>query len=875
MQRGTKLGPYEIVEPIGAGGMGEVYKARDTRLDRIVALKVLPAAYAADHERRLRFEREARAISGLSHPHICSLYDIGDQDGVQFLVMEYLEGETLEGRLSHGPMPLEQALQRAVEIAGALDQAHRHGVIHRDLKPANVMLTRSGVKLLDFGLAKVLETPTAASTSLPTVSQTLTTQGTIMGTFQYMAPEQLEGAEADARSDIFALGAVVYEMLTGRKAFQGRSHAGLISAIMSAEPPAIATLQPSVPPALEHVVRTCLAKDPQARWQTAHDVLVQLKWIAGGGSEVGAPKPVIARRKRREWAAWATAAVLLIALAALCWTHFTERQATANATRFVILPPENAPIMQGSAMFISPNGRTIGFLTANVQGQRSIWLRQMGSMDAHPLAGTDGAVLPFWSPDSRYLAFFANDKLFKIDVSGGPSISLASTVPGLGGTWSKDGLLLFGGTINLPQLRSVSADGGEVKPVLEPEKTRQESNIVWPFFLPDGRHFLYYSISNDTAKSGIRIGSIDSRQTLPLVTGTGPAFYVPGYVLFTRQNSAFALPFDAGKLRATGEAIPVTEGIGPLSMPGTTLTVSQTGVLAYRSSSATDFRFGWYDHSGKRLADVGVPGTYRQAALSPDGKRAVLERLDAATNNYDLWLLELSSGIMSRLTSDPAEDSDPVWSPDSRQVAFSSLRKGHLDIYRRVIGASKDELVYADSERKVPEWWLKDGTILYTTANGKDFHLIAAEGGGKPKDIFHADFSTDEPCVSPDGHWIAFNSLESGRWEVYIASFPGFTDKRQVSNNGGSQPRWRADGKELFYLNLDGKMMAVDVKGGAGLETAVPQLLFATHVRPNAYYDLYGVTGDGRKFLVVEVVKETPTPINVILDWPSLLPKRR
>jgi dipeptidyl aminopeptidase/acylaminoacyl peptidase len=399
--------------------------------------------------------------------------------------------------------------------------------------------------------------------------------------------------------------------------------------------------------------------------------------------------------------------------------------------------------------------------------------------------------------------------------------------------------------------------------------------MIWPFFLPDGRHFLYFSLSNDTAKSGIRIGSIDSRQTLPLVTGLGPAFYVPGYVLFTRQNTAFALPFDAGKLRATGEAIPITEGVGTLSNPGTALTVSQAGVLAYRHSSATDSKLVWYDHSGRRLGEVTEAGQYRQAALSPDGKRAVVERLDPATNTYDLWLLELSSGIMSRLTSDPADDTDPVWSPDSRQIAFSSLRKGNLDVYRRAIGASKDELVYSDSDRKVPEWWLKDGTILYTTATGKDYHLIAAEGGGRPKDIFHVDFTTDEPCVSPDGKWIAFNSLESGRWEVYAASFPGFTDKRQVSNNGGGQARWRADGKELYYMSLDSKMMALEVKAGAGLETGVPRVLFETRVRPYPLYDLYGVTPDGQKFLVAEVVKEAPTPINVILDWPALLPKHR
>jgi eukaryotic-like serine/threonine-protein kinase len=873
---GAKLGPYEILELIGAGGMGEVYKARDTRLDRTVAIKVLSAAHAGDNERRLRFEREARAISSLSHPHICALYDIGDQEGVPFLVMEHLEGETLEDRLRQGPLPLEQGLRDAIEIAGALEQAHRHGVIHRDLKPANVMLTRNGVKLLDFGLAKVLEQAAPAATSLPTASQTLTAQGTIMGTFQYMAPEQFEGSDADARSDLFAFGAVVYEMVTGRKAFQARSHAGLISAIMSAEPEALSTLQPMAPPALQHVVKTCLAKDPQARWQTAHDVLVQLKWIAEGGSQVGAPKPMVARRKHRERIAWALAAVLLIALASLSWIHFTQPRAIAAPTRFIIPQPENATAIQDLPPFVSPDGRTVGFFAQDAPGQRSIWLRRMGSLQAHSLAGTEGAGVAFWSPDSRYLGFFANGKILKVDVSGGPPVVLASTLPGLGATWNRDGLIVFGGYLSLPVLRTVSAAGGEVKSLMPADKTQQESGVSWPSFLPDGRHFLYYSINNDTAKSGIRIGSIDSATTVPLVSGAAPAVYVPeGYVLFTRQNTAFALPFDSRKLRATGEAVPVTEGVGPLASPGTTLTVSQTGVLAYRNSSPSDFQLTWYDHSGKRLGEASDPGPYRQAALSPDGKRAALERLDRATNTWDLWLLDLTSRIMSRLTFDPADDTDPVWSPDSRQVAFASSRQGHLDIYRRVIGTSTDELVYSDADRKVPEWWLKDGTILYTTSTGKDYHQIQAEGERKPKDIFHADFTTDEPCVSPDGRWIAFNTLESGRWEVYAAAFPGFTEKRQVSNNGGGQARWRADGKELYYLSLDGKMMAVDIRTTSGLETGIPRQLFETHVRPYPLYDLYGVTADGQKFLTVELVKEVPTPITVILDWPALLPPRR
>lgn len=876
---GTRIGPYEVVSMLGAGGMGEVYKARDTRLDRTVALKVLPAAHAADHERKLRFEREARAISSLSHPHICALYDIGDQDGVPFLVMEHLEGETLADRLGHGPLALEQALRHAVEIAGALDQAHRHAVIHRDLKPANVMLTRNGVKLLDFGLAKVLEPLVPAATSFPTVSQPLTAQGTIMGTFQYMAPEQLEGAEADARSDIFAFGVVVYEMVSGKKAFEAKSHAGLISAIMSAEPPALSTVQPMVPPVLEHVVKTCLAKDPQARWQTAHDVLVQLKWITEAGSQVGVPKPVAARRKHRDRMALVAAAVFLIALAALARVHFTEARTPARLTRFVIPQPEGVTYFMASPPIVSPDGGTIAMIGTNAQGQRAIWLRRMGSLELTVLAGTEGVVnCAFWSPDSRYLGFLAGGKLLKIDVSGGPPVGIADIVAGVGGTWNRGGLILLGGAgVAFPGLQSVSDTGGEVKVVLSPDRTRQESVLILPSFLPDGRHFLYYSVNNDTAKSGIRIGSIDSNETVPLVLGTGPVFYVPeGYVLFTRANTAFALPFDARTLRATGEAVPLTDGIGPLSgPPGSSLTVSQGGVLAYRNTIATEAQLTWYEASGNRLGEVGASGAYRQPAVSPDGKRAVLERLDRITHTWDLWLLDLTSRIESRLTFDPADDTDPIWSPDSRQIAFASVRRGRLDIYRKEIGASKEELVYADGDRKVPEWWLEDGQILYTTNAGKDYYLIAAHGEQKPRQVFHADFTTDEPSVSPDGHWIAFNTLESGRWEVYIATFPGFTDKRQVSNNGGGQARWRADGKELYYLSLDGKMMALEVRTQSRLETSVPRQLFGTRQHADPRNDAYGVIENGQKFLVLDVVKEAPSFITVTLGWPSLLPQRR
>jgi eukaryotic-like serine/threonine-protein kinase len=882
LRTGTRLGAYEIVGVLGAGGMGEVYRARDTRLRRQVALKVLPAHVANESGRRARFEQEAHAAAALDHPNILGIHDIGHDSGVFYIATELVAGETLAAMIERGPLPIRTLLEIAVQIADGMASAHAAGIVHRDVKPANIMVASDGrVKILDFGLAK--QTAAAVIGAADTTLAGHTEPGMILGTVNYMSPEQARGGVADYRSDQFSFGLVLYEMATGRKAFAKAESVQTMAAIVSEEPPPI---EGRVPGPLRWVIDRCLAKDPAARYDSSRDLFRELRGIRDHLSDISGEvqkvdtRPAAAPPRLRQWLipiAGVTAAVLLVSLAALSWIHFTERRVTARLTRFVIPQPENVSYPQGAPPFVSPDGRTVGIIGLNAQGLRAIWVRPIGSLEARPLAGTEGVGnSAFWSPDSRYLGFFADSKILKIDVAGGAPVVLASTVPGLGGTWNHAGLIVFGGSVTLPSLRSVSAAGGEVNVVLSPDKTRQESGIFWPSFLPDGRHFLYSSLNKDTAKSGIRIGSIDSHETRPLVSGSGPAFYVPeGYVLFTRLNTIFALPFDARKLRATGEAVPLTEGVASLALPGTTLTVSQAGVLAYRSSSASNVQLTLYDHLGKRLGEVSDPGPYRQAALSTDGKRAILERLDPATNTWDLWLLDLTSRIVSRLTFDPADDTDPVWSPDGRQIAFASFRQGHLDIYRKAIGASKEELVYADDSRKVPEWWLKDGTILYATGFGKEYHQIAAEGERKPKQIFQVDFFTDEPCVSPDGRWIAFNSLESGRWEVYIAAFPDFTDKRQISNSGGGQARWRADGREPYYLSLEGKMMAVEVNTGSGLETSSPRQLFETRISANPFNELYGVTADGQRFLASEVVKEGAAPISVILDWPTLLPPRR
>ncbi len=867
----ARLGPYEILSRIGAGGMGEVYKARDTRLDRIVAIKVLPTAFAADPERKLRFEREARAISGLNHPHICALYDIGQHDGIDFLVMEHLEGESLEERLRKSPLPMDQVLRYATEIAEALDQAHRQGVIHRDLKPGNIVLTKSGAKLLDFGLAKFIETPApAGGTAMPTLTQPLTAHGTIMGTYQYMAPEQLEGQEADVRSDIFAFGAVVYEMAVGKRAFEGKSQASLISAIMTSQPPPISTLQPMAPPALDQIVRACLAKNPDDRWQTMHDVLLQLQWIAQGSSVVGVPKPVLARANRRARLSWIAAALCLTAALAISAIHFREPLPDIRPIRFTILPPEKVVLNYSSKPAISPDGRKLvfsDFLSGNSSGNSAsgLWLRQLDSLETRRLPGTEGAFLPFWSPDSRSIGYFAHGKVQRVDLSGAAPIALCD-VSGRtpGGTWSRDGVVVFATETGLWR---VSANGGE------PKALPADPKIVatWPSFLPDGRHFLYLRRASDTSNTGVYVGALDSIETKLLVKGDTEAVYAPpGYLLFMRQGTLFGQPFDAAKLRLTADSFPIVDNVEVMEIPGGVFySVSHNGVLTYRAGVSTTQELTWYSREGKRLGTAGAPGQYHQLAVSPDAKRAVVERLDPQTKTSDLWLLEVATNILSRLTFDPGDDTDAVWSPDSREVIFSSNRNGKLDLFRKTVGSNDEQLVYADSERKVCEWWLKDNSVLYTNRGGRTIYRLPLTGERKPQALFRTDFTKDEPHVSPDGRWVAYNSLESGQFEVYVASFPSFTEKRQASDHGGGQALWRVDGKELFYLQPDKKFVAVEIKAGQSLETGPPRVLFESRVNPNLYLDQYGITPDGGKFLVTEPVQEASTPITVLVNWLS------
>jgi len=876
---GTRLGPYELVAPVGAGGMGEVYRAKDTRLERTVAVKVLPAQLSASAESRQRFEREAKTISQLSHPHICALYDVGNQDGVEFLVMEYLEGETLSERLLKGALSFEQVLRYGIEIADALDKAHRQGIVHRDLKPGNVMITKSGVKLLDFGLAKAVAPVTPQQmTSFPT-QQALTQEGTILGTFQYMAPEQLEGKEADARTDIFAFGALLYEMATGRKAFSGKTQASLIAAIIERVPPPVSTISPMTPPAFDRVVKTCLEKDPEDRWQTAHDVMLELKWIAEGGSAAGLPAPVVARRRSRERLAWIVAGILAASTVALAVLELTRPRSASPVVRSTVLPPENTSFsfIGGGAgpVAISPDGRQLAFVASESGARKQLWVRPLESLVAKPLPATADATYPFWSPDSRFLGFFADGKLKRIEVAGGPALSICDAPDARGGSWSREGTILFEPSFRDP-IHRVSANGGKSVPATKLDVSRNETTHRWPFFLPDGRHFLFFSGSHtagaESELDAIFVGSLDGEKPKLLVNARSNAAYAAGYLLFVRQKTLLAQAFDPKSLKLKGEAFPIAENVQ--DDPGffsAVFSVSDQGTLAYQAASDSPglSELTWVDRTGKKLEVLGDPADYFEPRISPDGRRVAV----AVEDPGDIWIYDLARRVRTRLTFAESDDFAPTWSPDGARVAFSSQRTGSGDIYAKAAsGTGADELLASSKIFKVPNSWSPDGRYLaYIAFQGApgskaDLWLLSLPDG-KASPLLQTQFDELQAVFSPDGRWLAYASNESGRFEIYVQPFPGPGGKWQISTSGGVQPRWARGGKELFFLAPEGKIMSVEVRAHTVFEAGAPKALFAT-VLKNAPGPPYDVSSDGQRILLNRPIGgESLPPITLVQNW--------
>ena len=885
---GTSLGPYRIESAIGAGGMGEVYKATDTRLSRTVAIKVLPPRFADDPDMRGRFEREAQTIAGLNHPHICTLHDVGEQDGTRFLVMEYVEGETLADRLSRGPMSIDDALNVASDIVDALDRAHRQGVVHRDLKPANVMLagssgTRSGqtvrasgpqtTKLLDFGLAKWTSDQPAPLAAQPTRLD-VTAQGTMVGTLQYMAPEQVEGSEADARTDIFAFGAVLYEMLTGKKAFEGKSQASLIGAIMKAEPRPISHAQPLTPAAIEHVVARCLVKDPDERWQSANTLKRKLQWIVrtrgSGTAVVEAP--------RRRWLDVAVTTAIVVLLAAVSVPAYLYWRGPGDPE-----PVQFRHTISGlseSDIAISPDGQTIAFVAKpDASGASSLYTRPAKGLVAVKLAGTDGASQPFWSPDNQFIGYATGNKLRKVPAGGGAAKDLCDAKDVAGGAWSasQGGTIVFGSPKGI---LAVSAEGGQAAPVTELGKG--ETGHYWPTFLPDGRHFAFLAWSDDAAARALVTGTLDSKERTQLMAAeSNPVYAAPGtsraaagYLFFRRKAILFAQPFDAKNLRFAGDPVQVAGDVSGGADGRGHFAVSQNGVLLYFQGIAgaasagrgrtTNAQWNWVGRSGGGRTGTAIePGPYGDMDLSPDGKLVAITKQDAGAATADIWVIDWEKSVSHRVTSDPGNAIDPVWSPDGARIAFTSYRKGNADIYVKNANGVGEEIPLAESTtNESVEDWSRDGkyiAFLFGKDNLQDIYALPLDGlkPGKPFPLVQGQYQKNEAQFSKDGKWLAYVSDEnvSGTFEVYVISFPAGDLKQQISTNGGGQPRWSWDGKQIHYRTLDNRFMTVDLKLGATIEHAIPrQLSITSTTNPTAgepTRHMWSIASDGNIILRV------------------------
>jgi eukaryotic-like serine/threonine-protein kinase len=865
---GTKLGPYEIQSPLGAGGMGEVYRARDTRLDRDVAVKVLPANLSSDPNLRQRLEREAKAVSKLSHPHICTLHDIGHQDGMDFLVMELVEGETLEQRLAKGPLPPEQTTRYAAQIADALAKAHKLGITHRDLKPSNIMLTKSGAKLMDFGLAKQAgPVPLATALTEMTMEQSkLTAEGTIVGTFQYMAPEQLEGKEADARTDIFALGEVIYEMATGKPAFSGKSRASLIAAILTNDPPPMTQLQPLTPPSLERVVKKCLAKDPDDRWQSASDLRSELAWMAEAGSSANIRGPAVPNR--RTWERVGFGAVIVLLLAALAALYFHPASESPTLVTFEIAAPEKGQL---ETIAISPDGKELAFTVRDSAQKTQIWVREMDSLVPRPVPGTEDGDRPFWSPDGRSIGFTAQSKLKKIDVKGGTAQVIAEVPGGEGATWNRDGVIVFTPNFGFG-LQRVSSGGGEVLPLTTLDPARQETLHGWPQFLPDGKHILFLNRTAPQKTNAVYVTDLESRTMLRLTNADALVGYcAPGYLLFGRGSSLMAQAFDAKRLRMSGEPFVLADRVAyNASSASASATVSENGTLAYETAIYRESQLAVFDRSGKQLRAIGPSAAYDFFQVTPDEKKVATTRYDPTTGSWDVWVLDTTRNIFSRLTVNPANDLNPVWSRDGRDVVFQSDRGGMYDLYQKTASGATDEALLLKSEYdKSASDFSPDGRyLLYSTTvprRGDDIWMLPLFGDRQPIPLVQTQAEEWEAHVSPDGRWMAYVSNESGRYEVYATSFPKPGEKVQISNGGGEFPRWRQDGRELFYISADNKVNAVEIRESGSLEPGPSHELF-----PTSPQNGFAVLENGKKFLLTSLNgNASAPPIRVVINWPA------
>jgi len=898
---GTKLGPYEIVAPLGAGGMGEVYRARDTRLGRDVAIKVLPTHLTENSEAKQRFEREARAASSLSHVNICPLFDVGSQNGVDYLVMEYLEGETLAKRLEKGPLKMEEVQRMGIEIAEALEMAHRQGIVHRDLKPGNVMLTKGGAKLMDFGLAKPSMAMAAASDLLtpsgPTMSvaaltsaaSPLTQKGMIVGTFQYIAPEVLQGKEADARSDIFSLGCVLFEMATGKRAFHGKSQLSVFTAILESEPPMVSSQQPMAPKTLDEIVKNCLAKDPEERISTAHDVKLQLRALepravsSASGAMATPAKTGIDRRLRN--ILLGAGALALLAAGVLGYA-LGGRKNEGGALHLQITPPEKMKFVDtgdfGGMAALSPDGSKLAFSAEGEGSRKALWVRSLDSFAAQRLEGTDEAAHPFWSPDGRYIGFFAKEKLNKVLASGGPVIALAPADNPRGGTWCSSDVIVYAGNFQ-SGLMKVNANGGPPTEATRLDGTKHTTHR-WPWCLPDGKHFVYLATSHQggtPAENGVYYAGLDGKDAHQVVVSNAGAEVANGYLLYHAQATLMAQPFGAGKGTVSGEPVAILDKVKfDTGVWRVLFTVAQNGRIAYFTGgdAAMGTQLVKYDRSGKVLKVIGEMGSYMDPKYSPDGKRLAFLTGDPLWN---VWIMDLERGNRTRVTFDPTVKQKPTWSPDGKNIAYESRLGGQKAVIRSkpANGMGAEQMLVDEKDYSVNSpLYSPDGKyMVYMRQRAGGAAAIMAQplAGGEPITVLDtpglqpmlAGFS-----VSPNGKWIAYTSGESGNYEVYVAPFPKGEGKWQVSNGNATVPAWRRDGKELYYLSVGGDLYATEItESGNELQIGTPKLLFRVNIAPMG--TLYDVAQDGQSFVIEVTAEGSQMPLNFVTNWMTELKK--
>jgi eukaryotic-like serine/threonine-protein kinase len=874
LQIGQKVGSYEVTALLGKGGMGEVYRARDSRLKRDVAIKILPDEFTRDADRVNRFQREAEVLASLNHTNIAAIHDLQEVEGSRFLIMELVEGDTLADRIARGALPVDEALNIAKQICEGLEAAHEKGIIHRDLKPANVKILPDGkVKVLDFGLAKALEAD-AANPNLshsPTMSMAATNAGVILGTAAYMSPEQARGRHADQRSDVFALGCVMYEMLSGKQAFQGEEISDVLASVLKDQPD-LALLPANLNPGISELLRRCLDKNARRRWQAVGDVRIEIENVlANPAVEAGSIPISSTPHKSRERFAWLVAALFLIAVIALAIptiAHLRETPPDApRETRLDVATPSTAdPI----SFALSPDGRQLVYV-ASTDGQTGLWVRPFDKTTAQFLPGTEGATYPFWSPDSRSIGFFDGAKLKRIDLAGGSPQTLTDAA-NRGGMWGLGGAILFTRSTGGPIFR-VSATGGEATAVTKLEK---QTSHRFPQFLPDGRHFLFLA-QGSPETSGIYLGSLDSSETKRLVASESAGVYAPeGWLLFIRSGTLLAQHLDLAKQQLTGEVITVADPITYDSgVQAPAVSVSATNVITYRAGGGSGQRqLTWFDRSGKALGTLAAPDQNNLLAprLSPDGRRVAAFR--ATQGNQDIWIIDADR--LTRFTFDSSFDRFPIWSPDGSRIVFDSTRKGHRDLYSKLSnGGASEELLLESSQDKGAGDWSSDGRFIAVASadpqGAYDLWMLPMQGDRKPFVFLKTNYDERRPSFSPDGRWVAYMSNESGRFEIYVRPFPGPGGQWQISAAGGISPRWGPGGKELYYIAPDGTLMATPIRvNGATIEPGRPDALFHTRIVGGGT-DLsvgvnYDIAPDGR-ILINTLLSDIAAPITILQNW--------